>query len=107
VNTVNDLPTISARSDLSVNEDTPGAISFTVGDVETPAGSLTLSTVSSNPGLLPTTAIVFGGSGANRTATLTPTASSNGTSRISIIVTDTDLGKTTNSFNLTVIPMND
>src|SRR5439155_27331323 len=55
VNSVNDLPTISALSDLSVNEDTPGAISFTVGDVETPAGSLTLSTVSSNPGLVPNT----------------------------------------------------
>ena len=60
----NDAPTISNIANQSVNESasTP-AISFTVADVETPAGNLTLSGTSSNPALVPNNAIVFGGTG--------------------------------------------
>lgn len=107
VTSVNDLPVLSSLTDLTVNEDNPGITSFTVSDVETPAANLTLSAVSSNPGLVPNANVVFGGSGANRTATITPAASSNGTAVISIIVTDTDLGKGTNTFLFTVNPVND
>src|ERR1043166_3919397 len=39
VTSVNDLPTISHTTDRTINEDTStGAISFTIGDVETAAG---------------------------------------------------------------------
>jgi len=49
-------------------------IPVTIGDAETSAGSLQLTASSSNPTLLPNSAIAYGGSGSNRTLTLTPTA---------------------------------
>ena len=106
VNAVNDPPTISDIPDTSIDEDTnTGAIGFTVGDVETP-GSLTVSGTSSNTTLVPNANIVFGGSGANRTVTITPAANANGTTTITVSVNDgTDT--TSDTFLLTVNPVND
>src|SRR5207249_3503225 len=53
VNSVNDLPIISKLTDLTIDEDTVANTSFSVGDVETAAGSLNLSAASSNPALVP------------------------------------------------------
>src|SRR5207247_1390964 len=64
VNAVNDAPTITGIADQLINVNgTAGPLSFTIGDVETAAGSLTLSTDSSNATLVPANNIVFGGSG--------------------------------------------
>ena len=50
----NTPPTISSIVAPAINEDTAtGALAFTVGDLETPAGSLTVSGSSSNPTLVP------------------------------------------------------
>jgi hypothetical protein len=103
----NTPPTISAIGNQTTNEDTPtGAIAFTVGDNETPAGSLILSGSSSNPTLVPNANIVFGGSGANRTVTVTPAANQSGTATITITVSDGALSTPT-SFGLTVSALND
>ena len=56
--TISDIPDQS----MTVNTATP-AVPFTVNDTDTPAASLTLSGGSSNPTLVPTNNIVFGGSG--------------------------------------------
>src|SRR6185369_7104998 len=54
VNAVNTGPTISDVADQTIDEDTStGALSFTVGDGETAAGSLVVSGSSSNPALVP------------------------------------------------------
>src|SRR6185436_3426231 len=54
VNAANTPPTISSIADKTINEDTgTGALAFTIGDAETPVGSLTLSKASSNTGLVP------------------------------------------------------
>ena len=51
VTAVNDPPTISDVADQTVAEDTAtGALAFTVGDVETPAASLTVTATSVEPG---------------------------------------------------------
>src|SRR5258708_25740752 len=63
-------------------------IDFTVGDVETPAASLTVSGGSSNQTLMPDANIVLGGTGANRTVTLTPAAGQTGTATITLTVSD-------------------
>src|SRR5262249_14851726 len=76
-------------------------IAFTVGDAETPAASLTVSGSSSNTTLVPNAGIAFGGSGANRTVTVTPAAGQFGTSIISVTVSD-GLLATTSIFQLTV-----
>ena len=78
-----------------------GPLNFTVGDVETAAGSLTVSGSSSNTTLVPNGNIVFGGSGANRTVTVTPAAGQTGTATITVTVSDGQLSTPT-SFQLTV-----
>ncbi len=103
VDPVNDPPTISAIADLSIDENTSTApLAFTVGDPETAAGSLTVSAVSSNPTLVRNLGIVLGGSGANRTVTVTPEANTFGTATITLTVSD---GTTSveESFVLTVV----
>jgi len=82
-------------------------LSFTVNDAQTPAASLSLSARSSNPGLIPATNIVFGGSGSNRTVTLAPAPNQNGAATITISVQDTEFGMTNTSFQLSVSPVND
>lgn len=89
--TRNNLPTISAISDIATPKGTaPSAINFTIGDTETAAGSLTLSATSSNSAVVNNVAgsFTFGGSGANRTLTLTPVADAVGSTTITITVTD-------------------
>ena len=63
-------------------------INFTVGDVETPSSQSHASATSGNTTLLPVANIVFGGSGANRTATLTPAANQFGTALVTVTVSD-------------------
>ena len=78
-----------------------GPISFTIGDAETPASSLTLSAASSNPSLVPVANVTFGGSGSNRTVTVTPANDQYGTSTIGVIVSD-GLLTTETTFTVTI-----
>ncbi|MCW1925012.1 tandem-95 repeat protein [Luteolibacter arcticus] len=107
VTAVNDAPTISLVADQSINEDTAtSAIALTIGDVETAAASLTVTRASSDTTLLPLANVVLGGSGANRTVTLTPAANQFGTSAVTLAVSD-GTATTTATFVLTVTPVND
>ena len=104
---VNDAPTITAVADQSINEDNPtGAIDFTVGDVDNVAGDLTVTGTSSNTTLVPNANVVIGGSGANRTVTVSPAANQNGTATITLTVSDGAL-TVTETFNITVAAVND
>gem|GEM_PF-698801 len=97
----NTAPTISSITNQTITEDTAtGAIPFTVGDAETP-GSLTVSGSSTNTALVPNANIVFGGSGANRTVTITPAANQSGSAQITLTVSDGALSTPT-SFQFTV-----
>jgi hypothetical protein len=104
VNAVNQPPVVSTITNrvIAVGTSTP-AIPFTVSDVETPAASLTVSGGSDNLTLVPLSGIVFGGSGGNRTVTVTPAAGQTGAANITVSVSDgTDT--TSTSFQLTVAP---
>ena len=102
VQPINDAPTISNIADQITRINTPlGPIPFTIGDAETPANALNLSVYSSNSSLLSETNIGLGGSGPNRTLTLTPTLDQTGTTTIAITVSDTLLN-TVEQFNLIV-----
>ena len=104
VNAVNDAPTISNIPDQTTALNTPtAAIPFTVGDVETPAGSLQVSGSSANQALAPDGNIVFGGSGANRTVTITPATGQFGSVTIIISVSD-GIATSSDTFVLTVNP---
>ncbi|MEZ5276882.1 MAG: Ig-like domain-containing protein [Opitutaceae bacterium] len=107
VSPVNDAPTISNISNKTVAEDSPtSAIAFTVSDLETSAGSLTVSGSSSNPSLVLNSAIVFSGSGGNRALVVTPAAGQSGTATITVTVSDGNLSAS-DSFVLTVTGVND
>ena len=97
VNVPNTSPTISAPANRStVANRNSGAIDFTVDDAETAVGSLSVTGTSSNPSLLPVGNIVFGGSGENRTVTLTPAANLTGTVTVTLTVSDGSLATSTN-----------
>lgn len=98
----NAAPTISTVASQSTLQNiATGAIAFTVGDQETAAASLTVSASSSNTTLVPNANLVFGGSGANRTVTITPATGQTGTTTISLNVYD-GTNTTSTTFLLTV-----
>ena len=99
------VPTISGVTNLTIAANTStGPLSVTVNDAETPADSLTLTGASSNTVLVPTNRIVFGGSGAARTVTVTPVSNQTGTATLTLTVSDgTDTASDT--FVLTVIAL--
>jgi hypothetical protein len=102
VSAANTAPTISSVADQTTTTGVPmGPLNFTVGDAEMAAGSLTLTKASSNTTLLPTANIALGGSGANRTVTVTPAAGQTGASTITLTVSDGSL-TTSTTFVLTV-----
>jgi hypothetical protein len=97
-------PVISGLADLTIAEDTSsGPIPFTLADNEAPAEFLGLGVSSSNPRLLPVNNISFGGSGTNRTITLTPVSDETGVSVVQVTADD-GLFHGTASFQLTVTP---
>ncbi len=104
VTAVNNPPTISdVPNQLTSPGTAVGPVPFAIEDEETPADALTLSTASSDTALVPVGNIVFGGSGANRTVTVTPAAGMTGYATITITVDDgTDTAS--DAFVLTVEP---
>jgi Ca2+-binding RTX toxin-like protein len=83
------------------NADTTGTVNLLIGDVETPAASLTLSATTSNPAVVPLGNIIFGGSGANRTLRVKALMQSSiAFSDLTISVSD---GTFTSSINVRVI----
>jgi len=82
-------PTISSITDQTINRNnSTGPLNFTVGDAETAATALVVTGSSSNPALVPSTNIVFGGTGASRTVTVTPLTNQAGVTTITLGVND-------------------
>ncbi len=103
VTSVNDAPTISNIADRIIDGNTStGAVSFTIDDDD--LATVTLSASSSNTTLVPTSNIVFGGTGASRTVTATPASNQSGTATIAVTVTDGGGLTARDSFVLTVRP---
>ena len=89
VTSVNTAPTITTIPNQTIVSDTnSGPLSFTINDVETSAAALSLVGNSSVPSVVQSTNVIFGGSGSNRTVTVTPTPGAAGITDITIIVGD-------------------
>ena len=102
VSAENDAPTISDVADKTIERATnTGSISFSVSDVESAADSLTVTGSSSNTTLVPDANIVFGGTGTERTVTVTPAASEVSTAIITVRVSDGS-AEVSDTFVLTV-----
>jgi hypothetical protein len=100
----NSAPTISPLASLTMEANTTSAVlAFTVGDAETTAGNLVVTVSSSNTTLLPLSGLRLGGSGANRTLTVTPAMNQSGTAQVTLSVSDGSLSSST-AFSVTVRP---
>jgi len=98
-------PTIGGATDQHIPANTStGPLPFVVDDVETPADSLVVTGTSDNPTVVPNAPahITLGGSGTNRTVTVTPAAGQQGLATIELVVTDGDGNTATNSFKVYV-----
>ena len=109
VSAQNDAPTITTIVDQTIPEDsTTGALPFTVGDVETAVGSLTVTATSNNQTLIPDgnlTLVDLGGG--NWTIAAVPALNQSG-GPVTITVTVSDgTTTTTETFDVTVTPQND
>ena len=97
-------PVISDIADLSITENTTSdAIAFTVDDAEMDVSDLILWAESDNLDLIALEDIVFGGNGAERTVSITPTNGETGTATITLTVSDGSL-TASDTFVLTVEP---
>jgi hypothetical protein len=100
----NTAPRISAFTNYHAVVSIPlPPITFTVGDTESLAGSLTVTATSSNPTLIPDSNIVPGGSGADRTLTITPAPQQVGNAVINVVVSDGELS-TNRQFAVMIVP---
>lgn len=103
VNSNGGPPTISDLSDQTTLQNQPTlVIQFTIDDVETSAQLLTVSATSSNPSLVPNSAILLGGIGTERVLVLVPETGQVGITTIRLAVEDLDGHSTSKSFQLTV-----
>jgi hypothetical protein len=104
VNAVNDAPFISAVPDQTILRNTSTApIAFTIGDIDSPVASLSVSATSLNTTLLPNANIVLGGSGSNRTVKVFPATNQIGTATVNLSASDGSQSAL-EQFLLTVIP---
>ena len=83
---------------------TTGPLPFTIDDAENPADELGVTAASSDPALFPPGSIVLGGTGRNRTVTVTPAAGVSGTATVTLTVTDGSGRTGTGSFTVTAEP---
>jgi hypothetical protein len=85
---VNDAPVAQVVAGGACTDDFRGQMNLAVSDIESAAGSLTLSASSSNAALVPAANVSFGGSGAARTVTIATISDKSGSATITIHVSD-------------------
>jgi hypothetical protein len=85
----NTAPRITGLANQMVNQDTStGAIAFTVSDVESGAGAVTVTASSSDPSIIAQDAIVLTGTGASRSIEVVPAEDATGSANVAVTATD-------------------
>jgi hypothetical protein len=96
-------PTISTPANTNTFLNTPVAVPFTIGDSSAPLSTLTVN-ASVNPASVNELAsATLGGSGANRTVTVTPAPNADGVGLIDLSVSDTNGNTVSTSFAVMVL----
>ena len=86
VNSVNDVPAISAFTSHTTNELTSFSINYTVTDIE--STNLTVTAASSNSTLIPQNNLTITNTAENYTLSITPVMAETGTTSITITISD-------------------
>ncbi len=108
VTSVNDAPTITPIANQNTASGVAvGPIAFTITDVDNDVATFVsptnISGSSDSTTVVPNANIVFGGSGASRTVTVTPAAGQSGTAVITVTINDGGVGGTvTETFDVVV-----
>ncbi len=102
---VDTYPTISTIQDQNVDEDQQKTVNFTVSDSETEAGSLAVSAVSSDTGVLPDPQVT--NENGSVSLVLAPAENRNGTATVTVTVRDGSGNSTQAQFVVTVNDIND
>jgi hypothetical protein len=103
---VNERPTISDFTNLTINEDDFIEVPFIVSDPYSSPNNLTITATSNNGTLLPPGSLIVSGSGGNRKLRISPAANQNGSAAVTVSVSDDSL-TSNGTFQLTVAPRND
>jgi len=104
----NTAPSIDDIGDTSTDEDvSTGDIAFSVSDPQSALNDLVVTATSSNLTLVPNSNITLGGTGGSRSISILPVANLSGTTTITVTVQDTGGLTATDTFVLTVDPVND
>jgi len=86
---LNTAPSLGKPASISAIPGRPSQpIAFAVADAESDASSLAVVATSSNPTLLPDSAISITGTGTSRVLTVTPTAKSSGSATVTLTLSD-------------------
>jgi hypothetical protein len=104
LNTLASPPSMTHIADTVIVEDNPSSpLSFTLGD-----SSVTLAATSSSSSIVSSSGVSFGGSGVNRTLTVTPLSNAYGSNAmVMVTATSSSGGVGVEWFYLTVNPVND
>jgi VCBS repeat-containing protein len=102
VNAVNDAPTVAVAAGGMCGANSNGTMYLAVSDLDNPSGDLTLSASSSDTQLVPNANIVFGGSGANRTVSITAVPQKSSKSAIITVTVSDGSSSTTSTIRVTV-----
>ena len=100
----NTPPTITDVSDQTTSVNTMKAVTVTVWDAQTAAGSLTVTATSANTTLVSNAHLVVTGTGGTRTLAITPTTGQTGSATITVTVMDGGSLSASDAFVLTVAP---
>jgi hypothetical protein len=106
----NEAPTISDVTNQNTSEDTAiTGVTVSIADIDSTITCASLSATSSNTALLPVSEISFTGTIPDCSMSLTPAANQNGTSTVTLTVTDGETPARTaqDTFTLTVNAVND
>ncbi len=88
VSSVDDPPSITAPADTTFPAGQSVTLNFTVADIDSPTGPLTLTSRTTNNTLFPAGSITFGGADDLRTVTLTPAGTLDGDAVITLVFQD-------------------
>ena len=106
VTAVEPSPTLSRPPNTNTLNTASVTFPFTVSDNSTPVGSLVVSGQVASVSASLVSSVVAGGSGANRTLTVTPTVGAQGVAVVNAYVADTDGLVSTTNFAVMIHPAN-
>jgi hypothetical protein len=96
-------PTISTPANTNTPINTSVTVPFIIGDASAPVSTLTVTGAVDAVSINELASVSFGGSGSNRTVTVTPVTGSDGVGIVDLSVTDTNGNTVTTSFAVMIL----